>query len=148
EGVVTVFTDINPNGNYTIFMPKDTTLAENQASAIDGKTQAIQSTLSRMRSEIDQLKKPKRMVCKVNSAISARTRYPQAQASIPNQEKRDGWQVTGGGCEQIDPNKNFALIKSSPAADGWSCITGDLPGTPQNVQVRAYVVYCKPDVAE
>jgi hypothetical protein len=34
EGVVTILTDVSPNGNYTIFMPKDTKLAENIASAV------------------------------------------------------------------------------------------------------------------
>jgi hypothetical protein len=34
EGTVTLFTDIGPNGNYGAFAPRDTRLAENQASSI------------------------------------------------------------------------------------------------------------------
>jgi hypothetical protein len=34
EGTVTLFTDVGPNGNYGAFVPRDTRLAENQASVI------------------------------------------------------------------------------------------------------------------
>jgi hypothetical protein len=55
EGVVTVLTDLNPNGNYTIFIPRDTILAESQASAVDKGLKALtaetQSKLTEMTNE-------------------------------------------------------------------------------------------------
>ena len=50
EGTVTLFTDIGPNGNYGAFVPRDTRLAENQASAI---AQQIAS-LDQRATELDQ----------------------------------------------------------------------------------------------
>jgi hypothetical protein len=126
------------NGSFGLSVPPDSQLPVQSA-------QAIQATLDRMNSDIDQLRRPKKMVCKVNSAISNRGRYPTAAANVSEEDLKSGWQITGGGCEQIDPNKNFAMIKSKPTETGWECNTGDLPGIPGDVQVRAYAVYCKAD---
>ena len=41
EAIATVLTDVPPNGNYTIFMPRDTTLAENQASSLSNKMKTL-----------------------------------------------------------------------------------------------------------
>jgi len=41
EAVATILTDVPPNGNYTIFVPRDTTLAENQASSLSSNTKTL-----------------------------------------------------------------------------------------------------------
>jgi len=50
EGTVTLFTDIGPNGNYGAFVPRDTRLAENQASIIAQQL----LTLNQRATSIDQ----------------------------------------------------------------------------------------------
>lgn len=133
-------------GSFGLSVPPDSQLPVQSA-------QAIQDSLTRMNSELEQLKRPKKLACKVNSSDSGRGRYPSATANLKDQDKGDAaWQVVGGGCEQIGQPNNFAFIKGipngSPIATGWLCQTGDIPGAPADLQVRAYVVYCRSDQME
>ena len=56
EGVVTVFTDLSPNGNYTIFMPHDTRMAITEASAISAQLSALSDTEKELKKYSDNLK--------------------------------------------------------------------------------------------
>jgi hypothetical protein len=47
EGIVTVLTDISPNGNYTIFMPRDTKLADNVASLVQKQIKETADSLDK-----------------------------------------------------------------------------------------------------
>jgi hypothetical protein len=57
EGIVTVLTDISPNGNYTIFMPKDTKLADNIASAVQKDVKDTAEKVKRITAALNQLHK-------------------------------------------------------------------------------------------
>lgn len=81
--------------------------------------------------------------CKSVEATSERGRFPGITAALSDADQRDGFTVTGGGCEQLNPDNNFAFIASRPSGQGWYCHTGDLPGAPANVQVRATVIGCR-----
>jgi len=59
EGTVTLFTDIGPNGNYGAFVPRDTRLAENQASVIvqqiaslDQRATALTANLQALQNQV------------------------------------------------------------------------------------------------
>jgi hypothetical protein len=93
---------------------------------------------------LEELRKPRQLECKANTVTSVRGKFPVARASIPANDKQAGFQLTGGGCQQVFPDENYALMQSRPDGDdGWVCQNGDLPGTPGNVQIQAYVVYCR-----
>lgn len=49
EGIVTVLTDISPNGNYTIFMPKDTKLADSIASVVQQQIKEAADRIKQLR---------------------------------------------------------------------------------------------------
>ncbi len=52
EAVITVLTDINPNGNYTIYMPRATYLAENEAERVRTQLVDMEKALEALRAEL------------------------------------------------------------------------------------------------
>lgn len=86
-----------------------------------------------------------RMECIRKWEISGRNRYQTLSVRLSDDEKKAGYVVTGGGCEQVFPEGNFAFIASRPLADdGWFCATGDLPGLQgSGYQVQASLVGCR-----
>jgi hypothetical protein len=42
EAVITLFTDLNPNGNYSAFVPRDIKLPETRASEVEARLQELQ----------------------------------------------------------------------------------------------------------
>lgn len=124
-------------GSLLLPIPEDSLMPQQWASQ-------VQEELAKMAEDVKFLRRPTLLECTSRTNASGRQRYPQASARISADEKKAGFRVTGGGCRQIEPDKNFALIQSRPDGDeGWLCETGDLPGMPQNVQVEAYVVFCR-----
>ncbi len=55
EGIVTVFTDLSPNGNYTIFMPHDTRIGITEASAITAELSALSDAKKDMEARLKNL---------------------------------------------------------------------------------------------
>lgn len=125
-------------GTFLMPIAADSLMPEQWASQ-------IQDTLKNMADELERLRKPRQLECKVRvGELSARDRFPVGRAEMTEDEKKAGYQVTGGGCEQIHPDNNFAFVQGRPDGDRrWICQNGDLPGQPQNVQNRAYVVFCR-----
>jgi hypothetical protein len=112
-------------------------------AAVTAAAQA-EGAVKALESELDQFKAKSHLVCKTVQQQSNRGRFPSIVASLSDQDIKDGYVVTGGGCEQVQPDNNFAFISSRPAgASGWYCQTGDLPGIPGAVQVQATVIGCK-----
>lgn len=56
EGVVTLLTDISPNGNYAAFLPRDTRLSENTASAIQKTIEGLTDQNKVLKDEQAKLK--------------------------------------------------------------------------------------------
>lgn len=79
-------------------------------------------------------------------AVGGPTRWPDADVSLSDTEKQQGFAVTGGGCEQVAPQCNYQMIVSKPLRDdGWHCGAGDLPGDSASDQkrVQAFLVACR-----
>lgn len=86
-----------------------------------------------------------RMECIRKWEMSGRGRFQTQTARLSDDEKKAGYVVTGGGCEQVFPEGNFAFIASRPLGDdGWFCMTGDLPGLHgAGYQIQASLVGCR-----
>ena len=124
-------------GSLLLPVSEDSLMPEQWASQIQDRVKVVSD-------ELDRLRKPRQMECKTKTALSGRGRFSQIAASMTTEEKQAGYKVTGGGCQQIDPNQNFAFIQTRPNGDdGWLCQNGDIPGGPGEVQIQAFLVYCR-----
>lgn len=88
-----------------------------------------------------------RLECIRRWTDSGRSHYPTQVVTLTDADKAAGFVVTGGGCEQVWPDANFAMIASRPYRDdGWFCATGDLPSVPpggEGMGLRASLVACR-----
>jgi hypothetical protein len=120
EGIVTVLTDINPNGNYTMFLPRDSKLAENQASVIDAKLQSLASETEKLAEQLSKIQNAAGRTA-VKATDPALMINNDATASVP------GFSGTYMG------NNNWEC----PAGSFVSAIQGFKPDNqPQSPQIR------------
>ena len=119
-------------GKYAIFLPKDSRLAEDQASVLT-------TSLTEVRARVTQLGSA--FKCDRVEKQSGEQRTPDITATIP-----PGTLLTGGGCEvpggPAQYGHNPPIYKSIPTGDGWRCVGGDPPNIPLSFSIRAYAIHC------
>jgi hypothetical protein len=125
-------------GSYSLNIPADESLPPQFASEFSNQIKSMTALINNVASKTSALD------CKKEAHDGQRGRYAENIIQISDADKKLGYVVVGGGCEQIDPNKNFAFIADRPDGDsGWYCLNGDAPGIAADVQNRAFIVLCR-----
>jgi hypothetical protein len=75
--------------------------------------------------------------------------YPNATATINNQQRTDGFVLVSGGCSSAYAGAGAAhatpIVQSYPTPDmsGWACQGADPPFIPLHTTIRAHAVACR-----
>ena len=93
--------------------------------------------------EIERLKSKAEFDCKTETVSGTYGRSPEIIARIPDNDKRKGYVVVSGGCSLTGREHNPTFLWSKQVEGGWSCLGGDQPNIPVNVQVTTQVIYCR-----
>ncbi len=91
EGVVTLLTDIVPNGNYSAFVPRDVTLAENRASEIERIIATLQSENEQLRKKISTEADSRQNTDKVLGRWILNVYGQAKRIGMPPHEGANGW---------------------------------------------------------
>src|SRR5690606_35991978 len=82
EGVVTILTDVSPNGNYSLFIPRDAKLADNVASAIQARIDELTLASAAFQGRIDG---KLQAAGSIEGPVVRRGTYPGASESVQAQ---------------------------------------------------------------
>lgn len=91
EAVVTLLTDVGPNGNYAAFVPRDTSLPENRASEIERTLQSLAAENAALKQQVNA----EAVTREAKDAVLGRwifNVYEQARvAGMPPHQGANGW---------------------------------------------------------
>lgn len=104
----------------------------------------VADSLKKMSAEIERLAKPVEIECERKTNMGAMATVDAlATADMPLGWWKEGWVVTGGGCEQIGPNRHAMVFSGPVPPSGWKCTNTRIGDGSPTLQLKATVVFCR-----